>query len=417
VRDLRELRRFGRRDPDGEAMTATNGMGRIALVIGLLAMVGPFSIDMYLPALPRVAAELAATPQAVQFTLSAYFAAFGISQIVYGPLSDRLGRKSPLYIGLGVFLVGSLACALAPTIGALVAARVLQGLGAATVMVVPRAIIRDLHTGPAATRLMATVMLVISVSPMLAPLAGSGVMQLGGWRWIFGVLFLVGLLSLLLTAFVLPETLPPERRAGTGVATLARGFARLLRSPDFMGLTLIGGFSMASFFIFLSSASFVYTQQFGLSPTGFSLAFALNAIGFFAASQTAASFGERFGMARVILTAVGAFAAITTLLVLVTLAGFGTLPVIVAMLFCANAFLGVVMPTTMVMALDPHPDIAGLASSLGGTLQMVTGGVMIALAGPFFDSTALPMVAAIATAGLLAFATAVVTLGVRRVAA
>jgi DHA1 family bicyclomycin/chloramphenicol resistance-like MFS transporter len=385
-------------------------MLRIALVIGLLSLVGPFSIDMYLPALPELAAELGATPQAVQFTLSAYFAAFGLSQLVYGPLSDRLGRKPPIYIGVGIFLVGSLACALAPTIGALIAARFLQGLGAATVMVVPRAMIRDLHSGPSATRMMAMVMLVISVSPMLAPLAGSGVMLLGSWRWIFGVLALLGLASLALTAFVLPETLGAERRAGTTLRTMVRGARRLLGDRDFVGLTLIGGFSMASFFIFLASASFVYTEQFGLSPTGFSLAFALNAIGFFSASQQAATLGERFGMARVVLTAVGVFAAITATLTLITVAGFGTLPVIVGMLFCANAFLGVVMPTTMVMALDPHPDIAGLASSLGGTLQMLTGGVMIALAGPFFNGTATPMVAAIATAGSLAFTMAVLTL-------
>ena len=121
-------------------MTASPGMARIAIVIGLLGMVGPFAIDMYLPALPLVTAELGASPQAVQFTLSAFFAAFGLSQLVYGPLSDRMGRKPPLYIGVGIFLVGTLACALAPTIGALIAARFVQGLGAATVMVVPRAI-------------------------------------------------------------------------------------------------------------------------------------------------------------------------------------------------------------------------------------------------------------------------------------
>ena len=167
----------------------------------------------------------------------------------------------------------------------------------------------------------------------------------------------------------------------------------------FIGLTLIGGFAMSSFFVFIASASFVYTEQFGLSPTGFSLAFALNAIGFFAASQMAASLGERFGMARVVGTAVTAFAAVTTALFLVALAGYATLPVIIAMLFVGNAFLGVVMPTTMVMALDPHPDIAGMASSLGGTLQMVTGGAMMAVAGQFFDGTAVPMLGVIAAAG------------------
>jgi DHA1 family bicyclomycin/chloramphenicol resistance-like MFS transporter len=383
-------------------MTAQSGMARIALVIGLLGAVGPFAIDMYLPALPEVAAELGASAQATQFTLTAFFLAFGVSQLVYGPAADQFGRKPPLYVGLAIFLVGTLGCALAPTIGALVAARLVQGLGAATVMVVPRAIIRDLHTGPEATRMMAMVMLVISVSPMLAPLAGSGLMLVGSWRLIFAVLALAGLLSLALTAFVLPETLEAQRRTPARPRVLARGFWRLLRDPAFMGLTLIGGFSMSSFFVFIASASFVYTQEFGLSPTGFSLAFALNAVGFFGASQMAASLGERFGMSRVVGTAVAAFAAVTTLLFVVALAGYATLPVIIAMLFVGNAFLGVVMPTTMVMALDPHPDIAGLASSLGGTLQMVIGGAMMALAGPFFDGTAVPMLGAIALAGLLA---------------
>jgi len=368
-------------------MSASTGMARIAIVIGLLGMVGPFAIDMYLPALPLVTADLGATPQAVQFTLSAFFAAFGLSQLVYGPLSDRMGRKPPIYIGVGVFLLGSLACAVAPTVGALVAARFVQGFGAATV----------------------TVMLVISISPMLAPLAGSAVLTLAGWRWIFGVLALLAVLSLALTAFVLPETLPPERRTGTSPAALWRGSKRLLGDGEFMGLTLVGGFAMASFFIFIASASFVYTEAFGLSPTGFSGAFALNAIGFFGASQTAAVLGERFGMARLVLVAVAGFTALATVLLVVALAGHASLVVIVAMLFLANTCLGVVMPTTAVMALDPHPDIAGLASSLGGTLQMLVGGAMIALAGPFFDGTATPMVAAIAAAGWLALAAALLT--------
>jgi DHA1 family bicyclomycin/chloramphenicol resistance-like MFS transporter len=385
-------------------------MVRIAVVIGLLGAVGPFAIDMYLPALPAVAADLAASPQATQFTLTAFFAAFGVSQLVYGPLSDQYGRKPPLYAGLAIFLLGTLGCVLAPTIGALIAARLVQGLGAATVMVVPRAIIRDLHTGPQATRLMAMVMLVISVSPMLAPLAGSGLMLVGSWRLIFAVLGLAGLVSLFLTGFVLQETLAPARRVPARPRELAAGFRRLLRDPDFRGLTFVGGFAMASFFVFIASASFVYTEEFGLSPTGFSIAFALNAIGFFGASQMAAGLGERFGMARTVRLAVTAFAAVTTLLVLVVLAGGGSLPVIIGMLFFGNAFLGLVMPTTMVMALDPHPDIAGLASSLGGTLQMLTGGVMIAAAGPFFDGTALPMVATIAIAGLLAATVATATL-------
>ncbi len=385
-------------------------MFRIALVVGLLGAVGPFAIDMYLPALPQIASEFAATPQATQLTLTAFFIAFGISQLFYGPLSDQFGRKPPLYLGVGIFLVGTLGCVLAASIETLVAARLVQGLGAATVMVVPRAIIRDLHSGPDATRMMAMVMLVISVSPMLAPLAGSLVMQAGGWRGIFVVLGIAAIASLALTAFLLPETLPPERRQPVRVATLASGARRLAGDRTFMGLTLLGGFGTASFFVFIASASFVYTEQFGLTPTGFSIAFAINAIGFFGASQVAAGFGGRFGMARVIRAAVAGFAAVTTLLLALTLAGFGSLPVIMACLFVGNACLGLVLPTTMVMALDPHPDIAGLASSLGGTIQMLVGGAMIALAGPFFDGTATPMVATIAVAGWMALTAARLTL-------
>jgi DHA1 family bicyclomycin/chloramphenicol resistance-like MFS transporter len=388
-------------------------MSRIALVLGLLAAVGPFAIDMYLPALPMVAADLGASIAGVQATLSAFFIAFGVSQLVYGPLSDRMGRRPPLLIGLGVFLLGTLGCVLAPDVGWLTAARVVQGIGAAAVMVVPRAVIRDLHSGPAAARMMATVMLVIAVSPMLAPLAGSAVMALAGWRAIFGVLAAAGAISILLTIFALPETLAPAERASIRPADLARGAARLMTDRTFLGLTFAAGFGLASFFVFIASASFVYTGAFGLSPTEFSLAFALNAFGFFAASQAAGRLGARFGMERLVMGGVVGFAVVTAALLVATLAGHGSLPVIAAALFVANAFLGLVIPTSAVLALDPHPDIAGLASSLGGTLQMLAGGLMITLLAPFFDGTPLPMVAAIALCGGLALVAALALAGAR----
>jgi DHA1 family bicyclomycin/chloramphenicol resistance-like MFS transporter len=293
---------------------------------------------------------------------------------------------------------------MAPTIGWLLVFRGLQGLGAAVVMVTPRAIIRDLYTGPQATRLMALVMLVISVSPMLAPLAGSCLMLIGDWRLMFWALAVATGLSLLLTGFALPETLPAERRVPISVGSMLRGSRILLGDSTFMGLTMVGAFGFSSFFVFLASASFVYTGQFGLTPTQFSLAFAINAIGFFGMSQIAGPVTERFGLLPVIRFAVFGFAAFNLSLLMIVLSGGGTLPVIVGMLFLGNACLGLVIPTTMVAALDPHGEIAGLASSLGGTLQMVTGGVIVTAAGPFFDGTATPMVAAIAVCSVLALA-------------
>ncbi|MHA1547954.1 MAG: multidrug effflux MFS transporter [Alphaproteobacteria bacterium] len=380
-----------------------HGFLRTAAILGLLAIVGPFAIDMYLPALPAIAADLNTSVPAVQATLTAYFAAFGIAQLIYGPWADQSGRKPTLYVGLVVFILGSIGSSFAPSIEWLAAARFLQGFGGAVVMVVPRAIIRDLHTGHEATRMMALIMLVISVSPMLAPLAGSLLLLAWDWRIIFVVLAVVALASLTMTRFALPETLKPENRNPVNVASLLRGARTLLTSRTFMGLTFIGGFGFASFMVFISSAAFVYTGEFGLSPLGFSLAFSFNALGFFGASQLAAPLGMRIGRERLITLAVGGFAGFTALLLVITLMGFATLPVLIGFFFLSNACLGLVIPTVMVMALDDHGDIAGLASSLGGALQMLSGGVMVTLASPFFDGTATPMVAAIAMCGIIAF--------------
>jgi MFS transporter, DHA1 family, multidrug resistance protein len=376
---------------------------RLAAVLGLLSCVGPFAIDMILPAMPALAADFGSDVGTAQITLTAFFMAFGLSQLFWGPWSDAVGRKLPLYVGLTIFAIGSLACAFAPSMTLLIAARFLQGIGAAVVMVLPRAIIRDTSTGNDATRLMATVMLVISVSPMLAPLFGSAVIAFAGWHWIFIILAIAAVASMTLTATMLPETLKDSDKVPVNLANMLAGTKTLLSSKQFIGLTFIGGFGMASFFVFIASASFVYTQQYGLTPTQFSIAFAINAIGFFGASQLAAGFGERFGMKTVIAYASAGFALFTVALFLLTLAGFNSLYVLVFMLICSNSCLGLIIPSTMVMALDDHGAIAGLASSIGGTLQMLAGSAMIALLSPFFDGTSLPMTAAIAVCGVAAF--------------
>lgn len=376
---------------------------RPALVLGLLSCIGPFAIDLYLPAMPTIAAALATSEQGMQATITAYFLAFGLAQLVYGPWADQAGRKPPLYAGIAVFALGSLICTFAPSVGWLVLGRAVQGLGGAALMVVPRAIIRDLYTGPRATQLMAAVMLVISVSPMLAPLAGSGLMALAGWRVLFGALLLAAVVSLFTLYFLQPETLAPEHRHPFRFDETRKAAGKLLRDKGFLSLTFLGGFGMASFFVFIAAAAFVYSGHFGLSPTGFSLAFAINALGFFAASQMAGPMGMRFGARKVMGWASSGFAGFTLALALSAVLGFAPLWLVVAGLFCANACLGLVIPTAMVMALDDHGEEAGLASSLGGTLQMVCGGAMVALAGPFFNGTPAPMLVTIALCGALAF--------------
>ena len=185
---------------------------RNAIVLGLLCAVGPFAIDMYLPALPDIETDLGATTSATQLTLTSYFIAFGLCQIAYGPLSDVYGRKAPLYAGLVLFILGSVGCAMAPSVEWLIAFRFVQGLGAAAMGVIPRAIIRDLHTGVEATRLMALVMLVFSVSPILAPLGGSFLIVPFGWRAVFVAVTIAALIATVMLAVMLPETRPVHER-------------------------------------------------------------------------------------------------------------------------------------------------------------------------------------------------------------
>ncbi|MBU0644462.1 MAG: multidrug effflux MFS transporter [Alphaproteobacteria bacterium] len=373
-----------------------------ALVLGLLSAVGPFAIDMFLPALPTIAADLRASVGTTQGTISFYFMAFGLSQLIYGPLADQAGRKVPIYIGLTLFIAGSVAATLAPTIAALITARMIQGAGAASLMVVTRAIIRDQYRGYEATRLMSLVMLVFSVSPMFAPLAGSGLILLTGWRGVFAAMAVAGIVAFVITALLQPETLPKDKRVKVSLSAMARGARTLFRDPVFLGLTFIGAFSMSAFFVFIASASFVYTQSFGLTPAQFSLAFTVNAMGFIGASQIAPGLMRKHGALKIISLGVFGYAASMLALFALVLAGFGTFWVMVAGLVATFAFVGLVIPTAMVASLDDHGEIAGLASSLGGTLQMVAGGIMTAAAGPFFDGTPLPMVAAMMTCSLIA---------------
>jgi DHA1 family bicyclomycin/chloramphenicol resistance-like MFS transporter len=389
---------------------------RNAIVLGLLTAVGPFAIDMYLPALPTIAASLSASTAATQMTLMAFFVAFGVCQIAYGPASDMVGRKPPLYFGLALFVLGAIGCAAAPSIGWLIGFRFVQGLGASAMMVIPRAIIRDLHTGPEATRLMALVMLVFSVSPILAPLAGSALIVPFGWRAVFVAAIVFAGLALVLTATLLPETRLPKDRVVVSVSSLLDGFGLLLRNPRFLGLTFIGGFGLSSLFAFLAGSSFIYINHFGLTPTQYSLAFSVNAIGFFGASQFAAGFDVRFGIARVVTVAVCLYAFFALALVAGVAGGIDSLAWLMTLLFLVFACLGLVIPSTMVLALEEHGRIAGMAAALGGALQMIAAGVVVIVVSLVFDGTALPMVSVIAGCALCALALTLATLNPRALA-
>ncbi len=382
-------------------MARTVSLTAMSVILGLVAAVGPFAIDMYLPAMPDISRDFAVDQQAVQWTIIGYFITFGLAQLAYGPWADQAGRKPPLYVGLALFILGTVICALAPSISVLILGRMVQGVGGAANMVVLRAVIRDLATGPAATRMMSTIMIVIAISPLLAPLSGAGLLAFGDWRLIFWALLAAAVLSFFLIHYAVPETLTDENRQRFDWASTIAGTRVLLADRGFMAMTFLAGFAFASFFVFIASASFVYTEQFGLTPTQFSFAFAVNAIGFFAASQFAAPLSQGIGTRRMIVIASAGFAMATFAGFAFALAGMASLPVTITTLFIGNLFLGVILPTAQVQALEDHGSIAGLASSLGGTMQMVAAGVLVAAAGPFLNGTVTPMLGAIALCGLI----------------
>ena len=382
----------------------------IILILGSLSTISPFAIDMYLPALPSIGKDLTANPASVQMTLLAFFITMGLGQIVVGPISDMIGRKGPMYLGLGLFVLGSIGSAVAPGIHWLIFFRLLQGFGACPGMVVPRAIVRDLHTGTEAARLMSLLMLVFSVSPILAPLTGSFVIQWFGWRAVFWVVAVAALLALILLSTSLKETRPAEDRADSSFKSALTGYLFLLRERNFLGLTFIGSFGISSFFVYLSSSSFVLIDHYKVSPPLYSFFFSLNAVAFFAASQLSGTLSERFGLKRLVRVAVTGYALMMVSLLLIAASRVDRLDVLVLLLFVGNGFLGLVIPATSVLAMEDYGEFAGTASALMGTLQFAIGAICMIVAGIFFDGTPLPMIVGIAICAVITFIIAQLTL-------
>ena len=379
-------------------------------MLGLISAIGPFAIDMYLPALPTIGADLGASPMAVQMSLVVVFLSFAIGPLIVGPLADIYGRKPILYGGLIVFAVASVGAALAPNVEWLIFFRLLQGLGSSTGMVVPRAIVRDLHTGPEATKLMSLLMLVFSVSPILAPLTGSFIIEAFGWRAVFWAVLIAAVLAFVLMMVALEETRPAELRGGSSFAASWEGYKVLSADRNFLGLVLIGGFGIASFFVYLANSSFIIIDHYGMSPSVYSLFFSVNAVSFFGVSQMSGWMTEKYGLRRVIRIAVFGFASAIIAMWIVMASGFDSLAFMTAALFVGYGFLGLVIPTTSVLAMEDHGEIAGTASALMGTLHMVTGVAAMTVSGFFANGLPMPMVTGIAACAAIALLLTLATL-------
>jgi DHA1 family bicyclomycin/chloramphenicol resistance-like MFS transporter len=369
---------------------------RRAVVLGLLIAVGAFAIDMYVPGFAAIAQDLHADPGTVQLSMTSFFAALAVGQIIYGPVSDAVGRRPPIFAGLGLFLLASLAAAFAPTIGTLIAARFFQGLGAAATAVVPMAVIRDQHTGPEAARLLSLAMASLSVSPILAPVFGGLLVQYTSWRLIFVVLIAIGAAVVVMVARLLPETLPPASRTSLRFVGILLTYRRLLATPVFLAPILMAACSQAVLFAFISGAPLLFVSLHHMTPTVFGVLFAIHAICIIGASQFNAPLLRRFGTKRLI----GVASVVTSLAALtfaaIVFSGSTALWPLIACTLLIFLSLSQILAPAFLAAMEPFGAVAGAAAAIGAGMEFTFSSVTTLLMGLVADGTARPMAVAIA---------------------
>jgi DHA1 family bicyclomycin/chloramphenicol resistance-like MFS transporter len=349
----------------------------------------------------------AAPGGAVQLTLAVFFIGLAAGQLIYGPLSDRFGRKPPLYAGIVLFVLASAGCALARSLDALIAWRLVQAVGCCAGIVIVRAVVRDLFEAQDAARMYSLVLLVMGVAPILAPLAGGYLLVLSGWQAIFWALALFGVACLLAVARWLPETRTGRHATPTAPAIVPhalRNYGVLLGDRRFMGYALAGGLAQAGMLAYISGSPQVFIEVYGVPAQHYGWLFGLNAFGLIAATQLNRRLLQRHGAGAILKRANAANAGFGLLLVALAASGWAGFAGILLPLLCYVAGLGMIFPNSQALALQGHGERAGTASALLGTLQFGGAAIASALVGAWYRGTALPMAVVIATCGVLAFA-------------
>ncbi|MDH2444594.1 multidrug effflux MFS transporter [Amnibacterium sp. CER49] len=373
----------------GEAMPSRRRTATI-VILGLLVALGPFTIDLYLPAFPSVRRSFQVSDVAVQLTLSGTILGFAVGQLLVGPWSDRVGRRVPLLVMAALHVTSCLLAAVAPTVTVLAVLRVLQGAGAAGGGVVAQATVRDLFAGRALVKMLARMGLVSGAAPVVAPLIGSQLLRVLDWRGLFVSLAVYGAAALALAAARIGETRPASTRGSAGHDTIGRRYRAVLTDRVFVGAALLGGMQFSGLFAYLSTSSFLFQEVYGLTPQLFGLLFATNSVGIIVGSQLSARLMRRTGpqWVLVVTTAVQLLSGGTILLV----GGAGApLPAVLVPLWCFVAACGFAFPCVSVLGLAHHGEEAGTAASLLGAVNFGFAGLLSPLVGLLGIASARPM--------------------------
>jgi DHA1 family bicyclomycin/chloramphenicol resistance-like MFS transporter len=381
------------------------------VVLGLLVALGPLTIDMYLPALPRIADELSVSSSVAQLTLTGTLAGLALGQLIVGPLSDSLGRRRPLMAGIVLHMLASVMCLVAPNIVVLGVARSLQGVGAAAAMVVAIAIVGDLFTDTAAATVMSRLMLVLGVAPVVAPSLGAAVLLKASWHWVFAVLVVLAGLLLLLAVLALPETLPKSHRRPLKVKGILATYGSLFRDKRFVVLVLVAALGMSGLFAYIAGASFVLQGRYGLDQQEFALVFGAGAVALIGTTQLNVILLRRFTPATIVVWALTASALLGATFVGLAAAGVGGLPAFVVPVWAILAAMGLVIPNAPALALSRHQEAAGTSAALLGAGQFGLGAAVAPLVGVLGnDELAL---AVVMTVGVVIALLALLAVGVR----
>lgn len=371
------------------------------IVLGALTALGPFTVDLYLPAFPQVEADLGVRTAIVQLTLTATMVGFGFGQLIVGPWSDRVGRRLPLILASSVHVGASLMVAAAPDISWLLAARVLQGAGAAAGGVVAMAMVRDLFGGYPLVRMLSRLSLVNGLAPILAPLIGSQLLLVTEWRGLFVVLAGYGVLVVVASWLFIVETLPPARRVDRGHATIGERYRALFRDRVFVGVAIVGGFTFTGLFAYLSASPFLFQEVYGLDPQGYGVVFATNSIGVVAGVQISSRLAKRVPPQWILACSTAVLLTSAVAIVVLDQLGAGMWGTIVP-LFLFIMACGFGFPMVQVLALANHGKEAGTAASLLGAMNFGLAGLLSPVVGAFGIASATPMGAAMAVAATVA---------------